>query len=338
MKNSRENIEHLTCALTGKPIRAELLSEGSVLYRVMGDAAMLYSGLAVLVLGTVQPQTIQGLKDHEPIFQKQSNLTEAERKAAQAKRLQESVELIGGIIYGVTEQDKADAAFAMRELHRKIKGHLADGSKYHAWQPDVWAHAWAGIFIGMISAYEVFRGFTSSEERDEALAGFVEFGKVFGVTGVPETWNDFDPYWESFVASAVIDETVRQIATVARNGYFQTTLWKRLSNREWRSGLKLFLALPKLRIMRVGAMATFPHQFDQQLGITRTVLDKIELRFHQLIWKLVPKSMSAKVGPNSFRKKAERGHLPIWKKRLSRENLLITREELRQKPTTARSA
>ena len=74
MKKNRENIEHLTCALTGEPLRAELLAEGSMLYRMLGDAGMMYSGLSVLVLGTVQPQTIQGLKDHEPIFQKQKKV------------------------------------------------------------------------------------------------------------------------------------------------------------------------------------------------------------------------------------------------------------------------
>lgn len=351
MRNNRENIEHLTCALTGEPIRAELLGEGSMLYRMLGDACMVYAGLSVLVLGTVQPQTIQGLKDHEPIFQKQPKANEdgvdrsvdrsvdksVDKNKAQSKRLQESLELVGGIIFGVTEQDKADAAFALRELHRKIRGHLADGSQYHAWQPDVWAHAWAGIFRGMIDAYEVFRGFDSQKERDEALLGFVEFGKVFGVKGVPETWDKFDPYWDSFVKGAVIDDTVGQIAAVVRNGYFQATVAERLAKRRWTSALKSARSLPMLRILRVGAMATFPPQFDRQLGIKRTLFDRFERICHRLVWKLVPKSLSAKVGPNSFKKKAARGGIPIWKKRFSRENLLIAREELKRDLIIART-
>lgn len=334
MSNIRLNREHKTCALTGEPLRTELLDENSMLYKMLGDAGVIYAGLAVLVLGTVQPQAIQGLKDHEPIFQKNNHSSEAEKKKAQARRLQESAELIGGIIYGVSEQDRADAAFAMRELHRKIRGHLADGSRYHAWQPDVWAHAWAGIFKGMIDAYAVFRGFETPAHRDEALLGFIEFGKVFGVKGIPENWPEFDIYWQQFIDTAVVDQTVRQIASVVRNGYFQENLAQRLRNKQWRSALKLVAALPKMRIARVGAMATFPPEFDQQLGIRRTFFDSLEGKLHQLIWRGVPKSWSSQVGPNSFKKKAQSGYIPIWRKRLSRENLLITKNQLREQQTS----
>ncbi|PCH62777.1 MAG: hypothetical protein COC19_02320 [SAR86 cluster bacterium] len=330
MRNSRLNLEHITCALTGEPLRTELLDENSMLYKMLGDAGVVYAGLAVLVLGTVQVQTIKGLKDHEPIFQKQTNTSEADKKKAQAQRLQESSELLGGIIYGVSEQDKADAAFALRELHRKIRGHLADGSRYHAWEPQVWAHAWAGIFKGIIDAYAVFRGFDTPEHRDEALLGFIEFGKVFGVKGIPDNWLEFDIYWQDFISTAVIDETVCQIASVVRNGYFQENLLERLRSGEWRAALKLIASLPKLRFARVGAMATFPLQFDQQLGIKRTLFDRIEGKIHQLIWRCVPKSWSSKLGPNSFKKRAERGHIPIWRKRLSRENLQITKNQIRE--------
>ena len=334
MKFNRENREHLTCALTGEALRPELLDENSMVYKIMADRVSIYSGLAVLVLGTVQPQTIQGLKDHEPIFQKNDNLSDEEKKAGQAKRLRESNELLGGIIFGVTEQDRADAAFALRELHRKIRGHLADGTKYHAWQPEVWGHAWAGIFKGMIDAYGAFRGFKTPVERDEALLGFVEFGKIFGVKGVPDNWEEFDPYWQRFVDGAVVDGTIRQIASLVQNGYFQTTFVRRLKQGKFRGALKLLVSLPVLRLIRVGAIATFPVELDEQLKIKRTIVDKIERKLHQFIWALIPLSLTSKSSPNSFKRRSEKGHLPIWKQRLSRENLLKTREELRERTRT----
>lgn len=327
MKVERENMEHRLSALTGEEIRYELIEEGSIFYKATGDlAAVLYSGLAVLVLGTIQPQAIQGLKDHEPIFQKmrddkQSAAIGSELGKYGLKRLKESVELVGGIVFAAEEQDRADASFALRELHRKVAGRLDDGTPYHAWQPEVWAHAWAGIFRGAIESYETFRGFNSSQERDELLIGFVELGKLFGVKGVPDTWVEFDPYWDDYISNSVVEGPVTQIALIASNGYITKNLYRLLQRGKFKAAGSLLLLSPFIRLARVGALTTFPEQISSQLNIVETPLDRIEVTVHKACWACVPKALSSRFMPALFKVMHSTGGEPVWKTRFSRANL-----------------
>ena len=324
MRADRRNLEHLTDALSGEPIRTELIGPGSALQRVLGDlATTLYGALAVLVLGTAQREAIQGLKDHEEIFRKASStpegtVSDGEVAAYGVRRLKESVELVGGIVFAVTDQDRADAAFALRELHRKVRGRLDDGSAYHAWQPEVWANAWAGIVWGLMASYDTFRGFDDDRQREEALAGFVELGRVFGVRGLPARWDDFEAYWEDFVAEAVVDDTIGTIAGIVRNGAFGRVLRRSIRQGGIRPGARVALALPLFRVLRVGAIATFPVELDDDLGIERTRFDRVEMRVHQLVWRAVPKAVSTRFLPVAFRVADARGVEPVWRTRFAR--------------------
>ncbi|MEU7145902.1 oxygenase MpaB family protein [Nocardia sp. NPDC046473] len=299
-----------------------LLAPGSVTYRVLGDAGtMTYVSMAGMVLGTLMPKVGRGIEEHEPLLN--GDIAPA-GTGHSIRRLFDSYELLAGIVLGATAQDRADAANALRELHRKISGTMPDGARYHAWERETWAYAWTGIFQGVIEAYDFSRGFTCDTERDEALAGMVELGRSFGVQGIPDTREEFDAYWTDYLCNVAennptVEWIMKQMGPETRKP--ASAPW--IPQPVWR-----VITFPLRRLLRVGALATFPEVLDERLGLHRTRIDAVELALHKGVWRLVPKALSQTAGPIFFRARQHIGPKPPWQNRFSRDNLAHRRAEL----------
>lgn len=307
------------------PRNHPLLAPGSALYRALSDAGTVaYLPIAVMVFPVLHSTVSLGVEDHEPAYLKRSLLLAI-------KRLLDSYELLFGTVLATTAEDRVEAAFALRELHQSIQGHMPDGSRYHALNQEYWAYAWLGIFTAIIKSYEYARGYASEHEREDVLAGLVLLGQLFGVTGIADDWEGYTAQWDRFVEE-VAGNTPATEFILAQLGpqIMKPDFAAWLPQPLWRLG-----SLPVRHFLRVGTLATFPEALDERLGLTRNRVDQWALRLHQSAWRLVPRSVSGLMGPAVFRVRQYAG-TPVWAGKYSRQRLAARRAAARAERSEAR--
>ncbi|MEV6217445.1 oxygenase MpaB family protein [Nocardia sp. NPDC051833] len=318
--NGQADGGRLLRSIAGDPWDNPLLTRGSITHRVFSDVGSApYTVMAVFVLGTVQPAVGQALDQHEPLM----NGARSRSIGTVFLRMRHSYEIAFGILLGKTAEERITAVHTLRELHRVIQGRMPDGSRYHAWQRDVWAYAWLGIFMGIIEAYDFARGFTSDRERFDAIAGCIEVGKLFGVAGIPETQPEFEAYWDNFVHNeAASNAAVQYIMEQVGPDILKPAKAQWIPQPVW-----AVITLPMRRVFRVGVVATFPAAIKTKVGFRETRVDRVEAAIHRRFWRVVPKRATEYAGQSAFRVLTTVGR-PAWKGAFSEQKLAERRASL----------
>ncbi|MEV6278869.1 oxygenase MpaB family protein [Nocardia sp. NPDC051832] len=311
-------------SIAGDPWDNPLLAPGSMTHRLFSDVgSAVYAAMGVFILGTVQPAVGQALDQHEPLL----NGTRTRSIDTAFVRMRQSYEIAFGILLGATAEDRITAAYTLRELHRVIQGRMPGGSRYHAWQRDVWAFAWLGIFMGVVEAYEFARGYASDDERFEAIAGCIEVGKLFGVQGIPETRPEFEAYWDNFIDNeAVTNQAVQYIMEQIGPGIVKPAQAQWIPQPLWAA-----ITLPLRRLFRVGVVATFPPVIKAEVGFRETRFDRVEAAMHRRFWRMVPRRATEYAGQAGFRALTTIGE-PAWKTDFSEKRLAQRRASLGARP------
>lgn len=175
------------------------LRPDSLLWKFYGDRrTVLLAGRA----GTTEnmyPQLGQAVSDHSVIFK---DLFE---------RLKRSNPPIMDSIYGV-ESEKA--GLKIRNFHKSLKGVMSDGSKYDGTpykglDPETyyWAHA---TFLDMVFSYvERFIRPLSFAEKEQIFQESRDWYSLYGVddSAQPETYLEFQAYWDRIVRDELIGHT-----------------------------------------------------------------------------------------------------------------------------------
>ena len=155
----------------------DLTGPGSPLYQVLSDGVMLYTALPVLVFAVASEGGGQGVDDHDRVagIHARGNVGLGDI----LDRLLNSADMVIGLVFAGDERPVV--AHAIHELHRHIEGKLRDGSRYHAWNKDLWALTWAGILKPIMTVYEELRGFESKAFRQDVYTGLLQLGEGFRV-------------------------------------------------------------------------------------------------------------------------------------------------------------
>lgn len=293
--------------------REELIGPGSALYRIFGDfTSFVYASMPASTVGVLHPKGAQGLGEHDHWFgtdPAQLGIEDALR------RVWETLELVAGVIYGGDEREYI--AHAIRELHRPVRGTMPDGSRYHAWNADVWNYVWATTLKAVIDSYERMRGFRSRKELDDTYEGFREVGRMFGVRGLPDTWEELDEYCHDLYTNVVQDGRGARfwLAQLTAYGILKPRTARWIPRPVWR-----LVTLPVRRIFKLSLIITLPEEVDRRFGLRRTAFDRLELALHTAFWRLVPRRVTEGFAPTYFALRRRFGE-PVWRRRWSPEVL-----------------
>lgn len=293
-----------------------LLAKDSALYRVLGDAVSLLYAYPTEVLPTMNRVGGFGVGQHDRVFNGSIAPVGFEHEF---DRFLNTQELVMGVVFGGSE--RADIAYAVRELHRDVHGKMLNGEKYHAWNPRLWRWFWLGSVSAWMRIYDSFRGFPSSQFREETYLGFVELGGQFGVRDMPATYDDFIAFWpgERELFSAATPQA-RFLADQLTSAMYKPTFARWLPTWLW-----CLLTLPLRRVLRISLLVGFVPEQNALIGIRSNRLDRWELVIHRVFWRAIPLALSSRSVPTYFYLRGRFGQ-PSWRRHYSREQLDLRRQ------------
>jgi uncharacterized protein (DUF2236 family) len=121
----------------------------------------------------------------------------------------------------------------VRDFHRDIKGSMADGSRYHALNPELfyWAHA---TFIDqIIYCTDTFIRRLTRDEKEQIFQEGKRWYRLYGVSArnQPQTYREFEQYWSDMLQRFTATPTVRYGTGYIRKGLpvpkgVPTPVWK----------------------------------------------------------------------------------------------------------------
>ena len=95
----------------------------------------------------------------------------------------------------------------VRDYHVNIKGVDAKGRRYHALNPDVFYWAHSTFFVGTLIVAERFCGGLTEAEKRRTVRRAHPWYWMYGMSmrPVPETWEDFQAYWDHMCRNVLED-------------------------------------------------------------------------------------------------------------------------------------
>lgn len=178
---------------------------GGVLWSLSGDIRALLMLPAALTLQVAHPAVGAGVDEHS-VFRTDP--------WGRGERSLSSLQLW---VYG------GDGAAAegrrLRRLHRTIRGTDTRGRAYHALTPAnyAWVHA-TGFPVYRHAARYLIRPMTPAQER-ALYAEWLQVGRILGIhdRDMPQTIEEFRPYWETMLAGEIeATAVVRELVDVGQ--------------------------------------------------------------------------------------------------------------------------
>lgn len=161
------------------------LGPDSLTWKYFGD---LRTGMLGVWIGAIQnmyPELGAGVEDHSILLREP------------LQRVARSVYPIMGVVYDGERATETGAQ--IKSFHHSIKGVDAEGRRYHALNPETFYWAHATFFMLIIKTAEYFCGGLTEAEKRQLFDEHVQWYRMYGMSmrPVPETWEDFQVYWEA---------------------------------------------------------------------------------------------------------------------------------------------
>lgn len=183
--------------------RPQAPGPGSLTWRYAGDPRILNAAGYALLLQLAHPTVAAGVRDHSDYANDPWG------------RLLRSVDYLFLMAFG-GQQAAENAGAALRDRHREIRGEHADGSSYHAFEPQAWAWVQATIADAAITGIEWFARPLTTHERDVLWQETLAVGEIVGAVGLPDTWAGYVSYRDDMIATTLsgdvaIDDFLRTL-------------------------------------------------------------------------------------------------------------------------------
>lgn len=159
-----------------QPSDDALFARDSVLWRVHGDVTtMMVGGVAALLLQMLHPAVLAGVWDHSKF------------RHDMLGRLRGTARFIAQTSYGAREE--AEAAIArVRQIHRRIRGTLPDGTPYSADDPRLLAWVHVTEAVSFLEAWIRYaEPAMSRADQDRYFAEFATIAEALGADPVPRS-------------------------------------------------------------------------------------------------------------------------------------------------------
>jgi len=188
-------------------------------------------------------------------------------------RLLRTLDFTTSMVYG--GPDLAwDTCRRVREMHKHIKGKLANGENYHALEPEAYAWVHATLADSIVRAYERFVGHVSGSELETFWAEWRRAGRLLGVRDrdLPERWADFPGYFDSMIRDRLepTDAVTEVLEALAEPPPPEIP--------GMRDGLWRALRVPAARGAELGTVGLMPPALRSKLGLEWSDAQQIELR------------------------------------------------------------
>ncbi|MES2720614.1 MAG: oxygenase MpaB family protein [Pseudomonadota bacterium] len=302
----------------------DLTGPGSPVYEVLSDGSAIYALFPAFVYVVLSAEGGKGVDDHDRVAKIAAR--ETVRFEDMLIRLSDTLDLVVGLAFA--GEERGAVAHAINESHRHIEGRLDDGSRYHAWNKDVWAWTWAGILKPIMDAHAELRGFKSAAYRQDVYTGFLQLGALFRVQGLPPDYSDFEVYWqEVWIPRAQNTGTGQFLMDVARKPLMpRFAPW--LPRPVWEG-----MTWPLRHLLWTSMLMTIPPELEKTLEITRTPGDRMAIQAHRMFWRLLPRAASSGWVSAYFHARLKYGN-PSWRGHYSAEALDQYRVAVKQAKTS----
>ncbi len=148
---------------------------GSPIQRVHGDASMFVGGLRALMFQALHPAAMTAVAEHSGF------------RGDMWGRLARTSTFVAVTTYGTAEDAQA-AVDAVRRIHDRISGTLADGTPYRASDPHLLAWVHVAEVDSFLLAYDTYGAEPlTPAERDEYVAQSAVVAEKLGVVDPPRT-------------------------------------------------------------------------------------------------------------------------------------------------------
>lgn len=229
---------------------AAALSTDSVAWSKASDfRGFLLAGRALL-LQVAHPTVGAGVLEH------------SDYKSDPWGRLIRTLDFLNGVLYS---DDAEGVALRMREMHKKIKGTAADGTRYHALEPEAFTWVHSTLVESMVAAHEFFGRPLTGYERDRFYAEMRGVGALYGVRerDLPEDWDGFMEYYDWMIEERLEDnQAVRDV--------LETMTAPARPDRRIPQGVWKLIAAPASRVLYMGTVGTLPDGLRQKLNLAWT--------------------------------------------------------------------
>lgn len=260
---------------------------GSAAHTVLSDGTAFYAMLPILIYVVLSEGGSKGVDDHDPVAG--VAVRDNVRFGTAVNRLVDTMDLVAGLLFA-DDEERELIAKTIGELHRFVEGTLDDGTRYHAWNKELWAWTWAGILKPVIDAYEILHGPQSQEFLDDAYIGTLQLGDLIGVRGLPDTYGEFLEYWEKqWIPKALDTGTGRFIANLPVNLPRPATApW--IPQAVWNT-----IYWPVRNVLLTSSFIVMEPRLRHLIDIEPTTADRVSVGVHRLIWRAVPRALTGEL-------------------------------------------
>lgn len=169
--------------------------------RIAGDARLVAGAGYALLLQVAHPVVGAGVAEHSNFQQDPYG------------RLLRTLDYVNVSVFG-GDAAAAEMGRRTREMHKRIKGVLPDGTRYHALEPGAFAWVHATLAHSMLRCHQRFGRPPSAWERDVFYADWRVIGEHIGVRprDLPETYREFADYVRTMEREILVPtESVRTV-------------------------------------------------------------------------------------------------------------------------------
>ncbi len=178
------------------------LGPDSLTWQIWGTWTGMLQGLWAGSMQNMHPKLGAAVWDHSDFF------------GERWQRLMRSLYPISGVVF---DGDQA-TGHEVRDYHRNIKGVMADGSRYHALDPDVFYWAHATFWYGNVRLCERMGPWLTEDQKRQLFEESKAWYAMYGVSmrPVPDTYEDFLEYWDHMVRNELRDHpAVRTVLDIS---------------------------------------------------------------------------------------------------------------------------
>ncbi|ODR09550.1 hypothetical protein BHQ15_07220 [Mycolicibacillus koreensis] len=252
---------------------------------MLADLSTVYAAFPTFIYPVLSERGGKGVDDHDRIAK--VSVRQQVRLEDVIGRARDTVDLVLGVVFA--DHERVDVAQTIREIHRFIHGELKDGTRYHAWQDDLWNWTWAGIVLPLMEVHGQLRRWSSPQTRQQAYEGLRAIGRLFGAGDLPRRYEDLlayrDDTWIQSVDPQAAQATGFLLSQLRAPSTFRNLPW--LPYPVLRA-----LSWPIRHIARVGLLLAATDPLNDAMQIRPSRADKLAMTMHRGVWKVLPAAVT----------------------------------------------
>jgi uncharacterized protein (DUF2236 family) len=235
------------------------MTPSSTTLRIAGDGRLMAGAGYALMLQVAHPVVSAGVAEHSNFQQDPYG------------RLIRTLDYVNVSVFG---GDAAAAAMGSRtrEMHKRIKGVMPDGSHYHSLEPGPFAWVHATLVHSILKVSSRFGTRPTEWERETVYQDWREIGEHIGVRprDLPETYRDFIAYVRQMEREALFPtESVQTVLRTMKSPIPPELPY--LGDGTWRVA-----RWPAARVLRLTTLGLLGPVVRQRLGLPWSQADRLQ--------------------------------------------------------------